>query len=117
MARVGRLFVTRGRSEDVQVVPGGWIDDIVHFDGEAAWKAGDFFELFDGAPMHYRSKWYVLHGERPMVFGLGVFGQNVFVDPAADLVIAKCSSQPLPLDKGFLSLTMAGAEELRDIFR
>lgn len=116
MARIGRLFVTRGLCEGVQVVPESWIDDIVEFDGGGAWKAGDFFDLFDGAPMHYRSKWYVLRGDRPMIFGLGVFGQNVFVDPAADLVIAKCSSQPLPLDKSFVSTTLAGVERLRAIF-
>lgn len=51
-----------------------------------------------------------------MVFGVGVFGQNVFIDPAADFVIAKCSSQPLPLDKSFLSLTLAGVGDLRAIF-
>jgi len=67
--------------------------------------------------MHYRSQWYVLRGERPMVFGVGVFGQHVFVDPAADLVIAKCSSQPLPLDPSFLAMTLAGVEELRAMFR
>lgn len=118
LARVGRLFVTGGRRGDVQVVPERWIDDIVHFDGTAAaWKGGDFDALFDGADMHYRSKWYVLRGKRPMVYGVGVFGQNVFIDPAADLVIAKCSSQPLPLDQSFLEVTLAGVEQLRSIFR
>lgn len=62
MARMGRLFVTAGRHEGIQVIPESWIDDIVGFDGEAAWKTGDFFELFDGAAMHYRSQWYVLRG-------------------------------------------------------
>jgi CubicO group peptidase (beta-lactamase class C family) len=63
--------------------------------------------------MHYRSKWYVMRGHQPLVFGLGVYGQNVFIDPAADLVIAKCSSQPLPLDKAFIDITLAGVEQLR----
>ena len=117
MARIGRLFVTGGRHDGVQVVPESWLRDIVDFDGEAAWKAGDFFELFGGARMHYRSKWYVLRGERPLIFGVGVFGQHVFVDPAADLVIAKCASQPHPLDPSFLSLTLAGVEELRALLR
>jgi CubicO group peptidase (beta-lactamase class C family) len=116
MARLGRLFVLGGVSQGKRVVPETWIDDILEFDGEAAWKAGDFTELFDNAPMHYRSKWYVSHGKRPMVFGMGVFGQNLFVDPALDLVVAKCSSQPVPLDKAFNLLTMAGAHELRRIF-
>jgi CubicO group peptidase (beta-lactamase class C family) len=117
MARIGRLFVTGGRSGGAQVVPESWIADIVNFDGRAAWKGGDFFDLFDGAQMHYRSKWYILRGERPLVFGLGVFGQHLFIDPAADLVIAKCSSQALPLDQGFLRMTLAGVEELRGMFR
>ena len=116
MARLGRLFVTGGRHGDVQVVPERWIDDIVGFDGANAWRTGDFFDLFDCANMHYRSQWYVLRGERPLVFGFGVFGQHVFIDPAADLVVAKCSSQPLPLDASFLSMTLAGVEEIRAMF-
>ena len=30
--------------------------------------------------MRYRSKWYVLDGEAPLVFGMGIHGQNLFVD-------------------------------------
>ncbi len=115
MARVGRLFVTQGHYGDVPVVPEFWIGDIVQFDGTSAWKAGDFNDLFDHAPMHYRSQWYVRRDSRPLVFGLGVFGQNVFIDPAEDWVVAKCSSQPLPLDKTFISLTLAGIEKLRTL--
>jgi CubicO group peptidase (beta-lactamase class C family) len=117
MARIGRLFATGGGHGDVQVVPESWIRDIVGFDGVGAWRAGDFFDLFDRAAMHYRSKWYVLRGERPMIFGVGVFGQHLFIDPVADLVIAKCASQPLPLDPSFLSMTLAGVQELRAMFR
>ena len=113
MAKIGRLFVTRGRVGDVQVVPASWIDDILQFDGTAAWKDGDFNELFDNAHMHYRSQWYVRRGRSPLIFGFGVFGQNIFVYPEADLVIAKCSSQPLPIDPSFISMTLAGADCLR----
>lgn len=67
--------------------------------------------------MHYRSKWYVEHGPHTMVFGLGVFGQNVFVEPENDLVIVKFSSQPLPLDQGFNSLTHRGINVLRGLLR
>ncbi len=115
MAKLGRLFVTRGRAGDAQVVPASWIDDIVKFDGTSAWCDGDFNALFDNADMHYRSQWYVMGGRRPLIFGLGVFGQNVFVDPEADLVIAKCSSQPLPLDKSDIRMTLAGIESFRTI--
>jgi CubicO group peptidase (beta-lactamase class C family) len=52
-----------------------------------------------------------------MVFGLGVFGQNVFVEPDSGLVIAKFSSQPLPLDPGFTALTHQGIDLIREIAR
>ena len=115
MARIGRLLVAGGRVGNVQVVPKQWVDDILSFDGRQAWRSGDFYDLFDQADMHYRSKWYVKRADRPLVSGVGVFGQHVFVDPAADLVIAKCSSQPLPLEKSFISMTMAGVEGLRQM--
>ena len=113
MARLARLFVTGGKVGDQQVVPEAWLNDIVNNGDAQAWKDGDFDELFEHADMHYRSQWYVLRGARPMVFGVGVFGQHVFVDPAADLVIAKCSSQPLPLNPGSLRLTLRAVEQLR----
>lgn len=113
MARVARLFVTGGRHLGAQVVPEAWLSDIMQFDGRSAWQHGDFRQLFGNADMHYRSQWYVQRGSQPLVFGLGVFGQNVFVDPASDLVIAKCSSQPLPLDPSFIAMTHAGIDELR----
>lgn len=117
MARLGRLFVTGGKVNDTQVVPAKWIDDIIHNGDTQAWKEGDFHDIFEQADMHYRSKWYVRRGDRPLIYGVGVFGQNVFIDPAADLVIAKCSSQPLPLDETYLRMTLAGVEVLRALFK
>lgn len=113
LARLGRLFVTSGNSEGRRVVPRDWIQDIVENGVSSAWKNGDFVDLFHGADMHYRSKWYVARGDNPLVFGVGVFGQNVFVDIVHDVVIAKLSSQPLPLDQGFNDLTMNGIEQIR----
>ena len=47
------------------------------------------------------------------LFGLGVYGQNVFVDRANELVIAKVSSQPPPLDANLIDLTIAFVEAMR----
>jgi hypothetical protein len=65
-------------------------------------------------PIHYRSKWYVLRGAAPMMFGVGVFGQNVFIDGKNQLVIAKFSSQGLPMDEKRILLTMRGIEAIRN---
>ena len=63
--------------------------------------------------MHYRSKLYVARGPEPLVFGYGIHGQHLFVDRANELVIAKVSSQAIPIDENRISLTMDGIAALR----
>jgi CubicO group peptidase (beta-lactamase class C family) len=113
LARLGQLIVQRGRREGAQVIPEAWIDDIVHNGDAQAWRQGDFAEYFPDMPIRYRSKWYVLQGDAPMLFCLGVNGQNLFVDPANEIVMAKFSSQAAAMDKRRIGLTMRGVAAIR----
>ena len=49
----------------------------------------------------------------PLLFGLGVNGQNLFVDRANAIAIAKFSSQAAAMDSGRIALTMRGISALR----
>ena len=85
-----------------------------------AWAAGDLVQYFAGLPMRYRSQWYVLDARRdanaaPLVFGLGIHGQNLFIDRANEIVIAKLSSQAQPLDAARIALTMRVVSQLRTL--
>ncbi|WP_374440465.1 serine hydrolase domain-containing protein [Stella sp.] len=113
LARLGQLLVQDGMRDGVEIVPRAWIDDLAAAADRAAWDAGDFAHYFPGMPIHYRSKWYVLHGEAPLLFCVGVNGQNLFVDRANQLVIAKLSSHDLPMDEARILLTMQGVAALR----
>ena len=113
LALVGQLVANRGWGEERQVVPADWIDDILTGGEPAAWDAGDLAPYFPGMEAHYRSKWYVRRGGAPMAFGVGVFGQNVFVDPEHGIVVAKFSSQAPPLDERLIALTMRGVDAIR----
>ena len=104
LARVGQALV------EGKVVPRGWIEDIETRGDRKAWDAGSFVEYFPGMPMSYRAKWYVLP---PMIFGLGIHGQNLFVDRRKELVIAKLSSQPAALDAPLIAKTMEWVAKLR----
>jgi CubicO group peptidase (beta-lactamase class C family) len=104
LARVGQWMIER---------PCAWIEDIERQGDRAAWDQGSFVAYFPGMPMHYRSQWYVLHGASPLVFGVGIHGQNLFVDRANELVIAKLSSQAMPLDAARMNLTMRAVSEIR----
>jgi len=110
LARVGLLFAEGGNG----IVPQGWLDDIFTGGDKAAWTQGTGAENYPGLPMRYRSQWYVLERAAPMAFAFGVFGQNLYVDRANAVVIAKFSSQPLPLDGDRKLLTIRAAEAVRD---
>ena len=125
LALVGQLLVEGGKRDGKQIVPAAWIEDIVQAGDPAAWDAGSFAPFFPGMAMHYRSKWYVergdsggagggISGRGPMLFGVGVHGQNLFVDAARDLVIAKFSSQPQALDAALIGLTSRWVAAVRD---
>ena len=114
LARVGWLLALGGRRDGHAIVPTSWIEDIVDIGDRQAWAAGDFARYFPGKTMHYRDKWYVLRGDgAPLLFGLGVNGQNLFVDRDNAIVVAKFSSQAAAMDAGRIALTGRGISALR----
>ena len=93
--------------------PTAWIEDIEKNGDRDAWDKGSFAAYFPGLPMHYRSQWYVLHGASPLVFGVGIHGQHLFIDRKNELVIAKLSSQAQPLDGARIGLTLRAVSQIR----
>src|SRR5262249_51936573 len=79
-----------------------------------AWAAGNGVAFFPDLPLRYRSKWYVRDGAAPMLFGLGIHGQHLFVDRTHEIVVAKVSSQALPIDVERIMTTMRAAARIID---
>jgi CubicO group peptidase (beta-lactamase class C family) len=104
LARVGQFMIQR---------PSAWVDDIERKGDAKAWAAGDMVEYFPGLPLRYRSQWYVLDGDAPLIFGYGIHGQFLFVDRTNQIVIAKLSSQALPMDTARIGLTLRAVSEIR----
>jgi hypothetical protein len=97
LARVGQWMIeTRA----------GFLEELERHADAQAWAAGDLAQYYPGMPMRYRSQWYLLDGAAPLAFGMGIHGQNLFVDRAREIVIAKVSSQALPIDAPRVALTM-----------
>ena len=104
LARVGQWMMEH---------PSPWVRDIETRGDRAAWDAGSFVAYFPGMPIRYRSQWYILDGEAPLLFALGIHGQNLYIDRKNELVIAKLSSQALPLDAARIGLTMRAVSQIR----
>jgi hypothetical protein len=105
-ARVGQ-WVIEARPDFVQ--------ELERAGDAQAWAAGDMAQYYPGLPMRYRSQWYAVDDEAPLVFGMGIHGQNLFIDRANGIVIAKFSSQAAPLDAARIALTMRTVSQLRNL--
>lgn len=114
LARLGQLIVRNGRRSATQIIPEAWIKDVIEGGDRIAWNRGDFAEHFPGFPIHYRHQWYVLHDEKPIIFAFGVNGQHLFIDPHNEVVVAKVSSQKMPIDVEQISLMICAVRAVRD---
>lgn len=99
LARLGQLVVDGGRRDGIEIVPQALIDDIAGNGDRTAWRDGEWGKAFAAISrdMSYRSGWYVIH-DSALMFAMGIHGQNLFVDRANRLVIAKFSSQAERID-------------------
>ena len=114
LARVGELMRCRGVAGGRQVVPGGWIDDILTSGSEALWAQGDLLSFLPRC--RYRSKWYN-RIDNGTLLAAGIHGQWLVIDPMADLVIAKQSSQPQPSGDAMDYLNLAAFDALSAALR
>ncbi len=97
LARVGQMMLENGQANGRQVVPVSWVADSRFNGDKAAWAAGE--SAASNPHGSYRNKWWVMGDDHGAYSGIGVFGQYLWIDPAASLVIAKFASQPLPTDE------------------
>jgi CubicO group peptidase (beta-lactamase class C family) len=112
MARIGELVRCGGAANGRQVVPAAWIADLAVGGDRSAWANGDMAPLFPGGS--YRSQWYAPAGGRGALIACGIHGQWIYIDPPSGVVIARQSSQPLPVDEAIDRWTMAMFEIIRD---
>ena len=113
LARVGMMMANGGQRDGVQVVPVSWLEDIVNNGDPQAWIDGDFYDDMGRRNMHYRSKWYIQREAEPMIYGIGIHGQFLFVDPAKKLSVAWFASQNSPLDSRPFEKTLETIEKIR----
>jgi CubicO group peptidase (beta-lactamase class C family) len=91
LARFGEMMRLGGRYNGHQIVPAAVIDDI---------RAGGDREQFAGAGYtqlpgwSYRRMWWVSHNEHGAFAARGIHGQAVYIDPAAEMVVARFASHP-----------------------
>ena len=92
MARFGEMMRLGGRFNGQQIVPPAVVDDIRR-GGNRDHFALAGYTLLPG--WSYRNMWWVSHNEHGAFTARGIHGQAIYIDPAAEMVIARFASHPL----------------------
>jgi CubicO group peptidase (beta-lactamase class C family) len=92
LARFGELMRLDGRFGGRQVVPKAVVDDIKK-GGDRALFAQAGYKTLPG--WSYRTMWWISHDDHGMFMARGVRGQAIYIDPKAEMVIARFASHPL----------------------
>lgn len=97
MARFGEMMRLNGRFNGQQIVPTKVVDDIRHGGSRAAFAKAGYKTLPNWS---YRDMWWVSNNEHGAFSARGVHGQAIYVDPKAEMVIARFASHPVAGNPG-----------------
>lgn len=113
LARFGEMMRNKGVVDGRQVIPAAAVADIEKGGDKANFaKAG--YALLKG--WSYRDMWWITHNENNAYMARGIYGQNIYIDPKAEMVIVRYASHPMAAnaanDPVTLPAYMAVAKEL-----
>lgn len=98
LARFGQMYARRGVAGGREVLPVSFVDDTRSGDSvcREAFARSDKAARYPRG--HYRNQWWVPDPQRGVLLGAGIYGQYLYIDMTADVVIAKLSTLPFALD-------------------
>ncbi|MCP5270372.1 MAG: serine hydrolase [Burkholderiaceae bacterium] len=92
LARFGEMIRNNGVFNGRQIVPAIAVGDIRRGGSTADFAKAGYAQL---PGWSYRSMWWVTHNAHGAFAARGVHGQTVYVDPKAEMVIARFASHPV----------------------
>ncbi|MBN7771343.1 beta-lactamase family protein [Marinobacter daepoensis] len=91
LGRVGQLMLEEGSLNGQRLFPKTVVENIRAGGDRNAFAKAGYTTLKGGS---YRSMWWVFHNDHGAFAARGVHGQTIYVDPTANMVIARFSSFP-----------------------
>ena len=92
LARLGEMMRNDGRWNGRQIIPKSVVDDIRQGGDRTAFPAAGY-PLLPG--WSYRNMWWVSNNEHGAFSARGIHGQVIYIDPKAEMVIARYASHPM----------------------
>ncbi len=91
MARFGEVMRNGGMAGSTRIVPSAVVVAIESGGDRAAFATAGYDRLPGGS---YRSQWWCLHNTHGAYSARGIHGQAIYIDPKAEMVIARFASHP-----------------------
>jgi len=92
LARFGETIRLNGYYNGQQIIPAAAVADIRR-GGDKSFFAKAGYATLPG--WSYRNMWWVSHNEHGAFMARGIHGQNIYIDPKAEMVIARYASFPI----------------------
>lgn len=97
LARFGEMIRNHGKFNGRQIVPSKVVEDIARGGDPAKFKPAGYATLPGGS---YRNQWWHTHNAHGAFMARGVHGQGIYIDPKAEMVIARYASHPVAANAG-----------------
>ncbi len=92
LARFGELMRLGGRMDGKQIIAEAAIADVVRGARKEDFAKAGYATLLGWS---YRNQWWVSHNAHGAYTARGIHGQAIYVDPKAEMVIARFASHPM----------------------
>lgn len=92
MARFGEMLRNGGVFQGRRILPAAAVADIQGGGDKAAFAKAGYSQL---PGWSYRAMWWVTHNSHGAFAARGVHGQTIYIDPKAEMVIARFASHPV----------------------
>ena len=92
MARFGEMMRNQGKFNGQQIIPASVVQDIAKGSDKSAFPQASFPTL---PGWSYRNMWWVSNNEHGAYSARGIHGQAIYIDPKAEMVIARFASHPM----------------------
>jgi CubicO group peptidase (beta-lactamase class C family) len=93
MARFGEMMRNQGKFNGQQIIPASVVQDIAKGGDKSAFPQASFPTL---PGWSYRNMWWVSNNDHGAYSARGIHGQAIYIDPKAEMVIARFASHPMP---------------------
>jgi len=112
LARFGETMRLDGRFNGQEIVPKAIIDDIRRGGDRESFGRAGYATLPGGS---YRNMWWLLHNEHGAYSARGIHGQGLYVDPKAEMVIARFASHHLAANANYDATSLPAYQAVAEL--